>query len=264
MIGFDMLIYMVNGTVLLGFAVGLELARYDSVPFGLLVAIVFVSAFSMSVTALVLVRVFSKSARFASLLAAIGCIAFAVCTCLMNELAYPDKEDWPIILSIVPFFGQARAMYELFMYEEATENVDLSLTLMFVVSLGLLAISYVSDADITWHQVQLRTATLLRGTPLEGFCTARVIRDDDIEGGVAGPVAGQTDSVEVERQLANTCEVDKFPIVIRELTHTYPATRNSAANFAVRGVSVTMRAGECFGLLGPNGAGKVRLRRDAV
>ena len=45
-------------------------------------------------------------------------------------------------------------------------------------------------------------------------------------------------------------------LVVEELVKTYPGTRKSPPVEAVRGISFSVAAGECFGLLGPNGAGK--------
>uniref|UniRef100_A0A7I4CAU7 ABC transporter domain-containing protein n=1 Tax=Physcomitrium patens TaxID=3218 RepID=A0A7I4CAU7_PHYPA len=53
---------------------------------------------------------------------------------------------------------------------------------------------------------------------------------------------------------ANPCK--KYPIVCDNLQRVYPARDGNPPKYAVRGFSLAVPRGECFGILGPNGAGK--------
>ncbi|KAL2613896.1 hypothetical protein R1flu_025588 [Riccia fluitans] len=64
-------------------------------------------------------------------------------------------------------------------------------------------------------------------------------------------LAERTRVEELRRRSNNTCA-----IVCDNLRKIYPGTDGNRNNYAVRGVSLAVEKGECFGMLGPNGAGK--------
>ena len=49
------------------------------------------------------------------------------------------------------------------------------------------------------------------------------------------------------------------PIICDNLKKIYPGRDGNPEKFAVRGLSLALPRGECFGMLGPNGAGKTSL-----
>lgn len=48
----------------------------------------------------------------------------------------------------------------------------------------------------------------------------------------------------------------EYPIVCNNLKRVYPARDGNPPKYAVKGFSLAVAKGECFGILGPNGAGK--------
>jgi ABC-type multidrug transport system ATPase subunit len=48
----------------------------------------------------------------------------------------------------------------------------------------------------------------------------------------------------------------EYPIVCDNLKRVYPARDGNPPKYAVKGFSLAVPKGECFGILGPNGAGK--------
>ena len=48
----------------------------------------------------------------------------------------------------------------------------------------------------------------------------------------------------------------RYPIICDNLRKVYPARDGSKSKVAVKGMSLAVGRGECFGMLGPNGAGK--------
>jgi ABC-type multidrug transport system ATPase subunit len=49
---------------------------------------------------------------------------------------------------------------------------------------------------------------------------------------------------------------NSYSIVCDNLKKVYPARDGNPPKYAVRGFSLAIPRGECFGILGPNGAGK--------
>ena len=68
--------------------------------------------------------------------------------------------------------------------------------------------------------------------------------------------AGKQGSGRVEALGGKSEFVSMYPIICDDLRKVYPARDGSKSKVAVKGMSLAVGRGECFGMLGPNGAGK--------
>lgn len=274
---FDMLISIMSGTLMIVFAVELELSRFKGAPIGYLVAIVVLSGWALNSMSVLATQLLGKHSSVLTMVAPCLCIATAVAVSLVNIMVYPNDGDFQSALSLIPFFAQGRALYIILVYHRTSEEVDIALTFLFLFGAVCLGCSYIIEANVDVPEVLkvLKYACLGSnvtpeeaagggGIGMDGYINPNGLIDaqdaDAVE--VLEPVLGEEtvaedEDVAVERSVAlgfaeNTADAEKFAIVIQQLRHVFKATDNTA----VKDLSVAMPYGEVFGLLGPNGAGK--------
>jgi len=133
MFSFDMIISLIAGIGLMGFAVGLKLLSFKDAPLDWLIAVVIVSGYVLNASTMIFTLIAGSKASVLSLFAACLVFASAAASALFNLLLYPRDGSWPVALSLIPFFAQGRALYILLAYQRFSAEVMDSLLLMFAV-----------------------------------------------------------------------------------------------------------------------------------
>jgi len=254
MILFDLAVSVSIGFFVVGVAVGANFVGFKDAPVGPLLAMVITSAYSINSFGYLLVRLFGKWARAASLCAAMLVVAAPTTAAIVQSIRFSGQSAWPDGLSVIPFFAQVRAIYVLLVFGEASRTVSVALALQFAVGTGCLALWYTLDAEVNW--ARLATATI---------AAAGLVKSGDTSGAVELVLADRVDEeaalverrddVVAEADAAAAADASATPVVIRNLWVVY-RSRSAPPFTAVRDLSLHMRYGEVVGLLGPNGAGK--------
>lgn len=145
---FDMIVSCIFSVGAMVGAVELNLSRFRGAPLAYLVLTAVLSAHALSGVAILLVQVYSKRSTLLSLLAAVFSIASTIGSLLLIVIKYPEQGDWPNALSIIPFFAQSRCVFDLLVYHEATDEVNIALALLFVTGTVAIAFSLILEYEI--------------------------------------------------------------------------------------------------------------------
>ncbi|KAG2578546.1 hypothetical protein PVAP13_6NG203700 [Panicum virgatum] len=177
---------------------------------------------------------------------------------------------WLVIMELVPGFSLYRGIYELSEYAAAGRNMgkpgmrwaDLNnpvngmkdvLILMSTEWIILLLVAFLLDHGPTWQPLFLfGILSTKHSSPSEKPNKLK-------RGSMRVHVDMAKPDVFQERKLVKRLLKDmdmRNMIICHNLKKVYPGKNGNPDKHAVRGLSLALRKGQCFGMLGPNGAGK--------
>lgn len=295
---FDMMIAVFAGILMVIFAVYLNLSRFKDAPVGLLIAVVLCSAHALTAMSLLLTKVADSQASLLSLVAACMVVGMAVCTALVCIIVYPNDGEWPNAMSILPFFAQGRALYIILVYHRTSSEVDAALGLLFAFGVFCFGCCCALEKqhellnlwDSIFFNYENAPKVLVSGAALDGgseyedqnqsLTGSRQLSDIESANTTSNRLVDLVDqlhdedlAMEKNKAMAYAPSTNaNYAIFTQELTHYFPpkksmnffsmfsgeSTASSSGHYAVKGVSMALSLGECFGLLGPNGAGNCR------
>ncbi|RLM60943.1 hypothetical protein C2845_PM14G10550 [Panicum miliaceum] len=227
---------------------------------------------NMIVLAFLLASFFS-SAKIATVIGYIyvfgsSLLGKALLKIFIEDATFPRM--WLVIMELVPGFSLYRGVYELSEYAAAGRNMgkpgmrwaDLNdpvngmkdvFILMSTEWIILLLVAFLLDHRPEWQPLFLfGFLSTKHSSPSE--------KPNKLKRGSRKVHVDMTKpDVFLERKLVERLLKDmdmKNMIICHNLKKVYPGKNGNPDKHAVRGLSLALRKGQCFGMLGPNGAGK--------
>ncbi|XP_010931477.1 ABC transporter A family member 7 isoform X1 [Elaeis guineensis] len=190
----------------------------------------------------------------------------------MEDSSFP--RGWIIVMEIVPGFSLYRGLYEFAQYAFMGDNMgtsgmrwkDLSdsqngmrnvLIIMTVEWLVLLPAAYYLDQVASSGGIRRGPLFFLQyfqKKPSASFRKPSLKREES-----KVFVEMERPDVSQEREVVEQLLLEQstsYAIISDNIKKVYPRRDGNPEKFAVRGLSLAVPHGECFGMLGPNGAGK--------
>ncbi|PUZ51336.1 hypothetical protein GQ55_6G176100 [Panicum hallii var. hallii] len=253
-----------------GFAIGLDIFRLNSYS---IQSLFYFICLNLQIVLAFLLASFFSSVKIATVIGYIyvfgsSLLGEALLKIFIEDATFPRM--WLVIMELVPGFSLYRGVYELSEYAAAGRNMgkpgmrwaDLNnpvngmkdvFILMSTEWIILLLVAFLLDHRPEWQPLFLfGFLSTKHSSPSE--------KPNKLKRGSRKVHVDMTKpDVFLERKLVKRLLKDmnvKNMIICHNLKKVYPGKNGNPDKHAVRGLSLALRKGQCFGMLGPNGAGK--------
>ncbi|RLN05065.1 hypothetical protein C2845_PM13G11640 [Panicum miliaceum] len=260
-----MLFFMISG-----FAIGLDIFRLNSYS---IQSLFYFICINLQIVLAFLLASFFSSVKIATVIGYIyvfgsSLLGEALLKIFIEDATFPRL--WLVIMELVPGFSLYRGIYELSEYAAAGRNMgkhgmrwaDLNdpvngmkdvLILMSTEWIILLLVAFLLDHRPAWQPLFLfGFLSTKHSSPSE--------KPNKLKRGSRKVHVDMTKpDVFLERKVVKQLLKDmdmRNTIICHNLKKVYPGKNGNPDKHAVRGLSLALRKGQCFGMLGPNGAGK--------
>ncbi|KAF8697365.1 hypothetical protein HU200_035958 [Digitaria exilis] len=254
--------------VIFGSLIGLDIFRLNS--YGVQFVFYFIYMNLQIVLAFLLASFFS-SVKTATVMCYIyvfgsGLLGDTLFVYFIEDTTFP--KHWLVTMGLVPGFSLYRGIYYLAGYAYAGRNmgkpgmqwVDLNdplngmkdvLVLMSIEWIILLPVAFLLDQWPTWHPLYLFTFLSVKHSSLPGNKVNGASKTISID----IPMSDAILEHEFVKQLLEQMDTRSM-IICHSLKKVYPGKNGNPDKIAVRGLSLALPKGQCFGMLGPSGSGK--------
>ncbi|OQU80393.1 hypothetical protein SORBI_3007G120200 [Sorghum bicolor] len=256
--------------IIFGSIIGLVIFRLNSY---IIQSLFYFVCINLQIMSAFLLATFFSSVKTASVIGYMyvfgsSLLGEALLKIFIEDATFP--RHWLVIMELVPGFSMYRGIYELSEYAAAGRNmgkpgmrwVDLNdpingmkdvLVLMSIEWIILLVVAFLLDHRPAWQPLFLFGFLSTKHSspsqkPIKLKRQSRRVH-----------VYATKPDVSLERKVVKRLLKDmdmRNMIICHNLKKVYPGKNGNPDKHAVKGLSLALRKGQCFGMLGPNGAGK--------
>uniref|UniRef100_A0A0D3GZY7 ABC transporter domain-containing protein n=1 Tax=Oryza barthii TaxID=65489 RepID=A0A0D3GZY7_9ORYZ len=256
--------------VMFGSLIGLDIFRLNSYSIQFVFYFLYIN---LQIVLAFLLASFFSSVKTASVISYIyvfgsSLLGEALLQLFIEDITFPRQ--WLVTMELVPGFALYRGFYELAEYAFSGRQMgkpgmqwrDLNdpingmkdvLLLMSIEWILLLPVAFLLDHRPTWHPLFLFGFMSTKHSSPTLIPDKVKQRSRKVFADMAKP------DVFLERKVVKKLlkEMDmRNMIICHNLKKVYPGKNGNPDKLAVKGLSLALRKGQCFGMLGPNGAGK--------